>query len=358
MTRSPNQVVPVAARSAARRGRFRAITRERVLALVLISPSLIATAVFVYGFIAWTGWVSLLNWDNPAPFRDLFPDVPFRGFETYLRLFQNDRFQIDIRNSLVFTLLFLFACLFIGFGLAVILDQKIRGKVFFQSVFLFPMAISYIATGVVWHWLLAPRAGVNLLLDATLNPLLRAIGQEPIVLGWYSDPTVLYIPPNSLFGHILASVGLGGLASEKFGVPVAMLSIVVAATWQMSGFVMLLYLVGLRAIPEELRQAARVDGASELQIYRHIVLPLLTPITLSAIVLLGDIALRMFDLVFSLSGQGPAFATDVPALFMFVTTFQGNHFSQGAAISIVMLLAVSALVIPYFVYRLRAEAKQ
>ncbi len=328
--------------------------RERTLGLILLSPSIVATAVFVYGFVAWTGWVSLLDWDNPAPFKSILPDVPFQGFQTYARLLQTDRFQIDIRNILVFTLLFLVVCLAVGLTLALILDQGIRGASVFRSMFLLPLSFSYIVTGVVWRWLLAPRAGLNLLLDAAQRPL-QGYGIEPVVLGWYTDPTVLHVPPDSALGQALAGVGFGGLASEKFGVPVAMIAIVVAAIWQMSGFVMLLYLVGLRAIPDELRQAARVDGASMLQTYRHVILPLLRPITFTAVVVLGDVALRTFDLVLALSGQGPAFATDVPALFMFVTTFQGIHFSQGAAISIVMLLGVSALVVPYLVHRRRGE---
>ncbi len=328
--------------------------RERTLGLILLSPSIIAIAVFVYGFIAWTGWVSLLNWDNPTPFKGILPDAPVRGLETYARLFQTDRFQIDIRNILVFTLLFLVVCLVVGFALALILDQKIRGAGVFRSIFGFPLAFSFIVTGVVWRWLLAPRAGLNLVVDALQRPL-QGFGLEPVVLGWYTDPTVLHIPPDSLPGQMLANIGLGGLTSEKFGIPVAMLAIVVAATWQMSGLVMLLYLAGLRSIPDDLRQAARVDGASMLQTYHHIILPLLRPITITAVVILGDVAFRTFDLVLALSGQGPAFATDVPALFMFVTTFQGIHFSQGAAISIVMLLGVTALAVPYLVRRWRRE---
>ncbi len=357
MARPSNQVVPVAVHTAMRRPLSRRITRDQVLALVLFSPSVIATAVFVYGFVLWSGWVSLLRWDNFAFFNGLFPDVPFVGLDTYLRLFHNDRFQIDLRNTFAFTLLFLCACLVMGFILAVILDQRIRGEALFRCIFLLPLAISSIATGVTWRWLLVPYAGINLLLDQTLNPVLQSIGLPPVVLGWYTDPTILYIPSDSLPGRALTLVGLGGLASARFGLPVAMLSIVVAATWQMSGVVMALYLAGLRAIPQHLREAARMDGASELQIYRHILLPLLTPMTLTAMVVLGTSAFRIFDLVFTLSGQGPAFATDVPAFHMFVTTFQGGHYSQGAAMSIVMLLAVTVLAVPFVLYRLRTETK-
>jgi glucose/mannose transport system permease protein len=152
-------------------------------------------------------------------------------------------------------------------------------------------------------------------------------------------------------------VHLGFLADPNFGVPLAMMSVVIAATWQMSGFVMVMYLAGLRAIPEELRDAARVDGATETQVLRHISLPLLRPVTLSAMIILGHQSLKIFDLVISMTRRGPGFATDVPALYMFETTFQGNHFSHGAAISVVMLVAVSMLVIPYLYWSLRREAR-
>jgi glucose/mannose transport system permease protein len=223
------------------------------------------------------------------------------------------------------------------------------GEGLWRSVYLFPMAVSFIVTGVVWRWLLAPRAGVNILFD-------RA-GAEWLQNGWYTNPTVLYVHSDSRLGEALDVVGLGFLASANYGIPLAMISVVIAATWQMSGFVMVMYLAGLRAIPEELREAARVDGASEFQIQRHISFPLLRPVTLSAIIILGHQSLKIFDLVVSMSRRGPGFATDVPALFMFETTFQGNHFSHGAAISIVMLVAVSVLVIPYLFWSLRREAR-
>jgi glucose/mannose transport system permease protein len=211
------------------------------------------------------------------------------------------------------------------------------------------MAVSFIVTGVAWRWLLAPRSGVNLLLDrAALGPLKQA---------WYTDPTVVHIGSDSRLGEALHDIGLGWLASPDFGLPVAMISVVIAATWQMSGFVMILYLAGLRAIPEELTEAGRVDGASEFQVLRRIALPLLRPVTLSAMIILGHVSLKIYDLVVSMTQRGPGFATDVPALFMIETTFQGSHFARGAAISMVMLVSVSFLVVPYLVWSLRREAR-
>lgn len=321
---------------------LRLVGNQQAVAVVLIIPSVVAIGVFVYGFIGWSAVVSVSEWDSVRP------DYTYVGLDNFRDLFDNFRFRIDIRNTVVFTVLFTLACLGIGFGLASLLDRHIVGEGLFRSIYLFPMAVSFIVTGVVWRWLLAPRAGVNI--------LPTKIGMDAGEYGWYTDPTVVYVHDGSRLGEALHAIGLGFLADPNFGLPLAMTSVVIAATWQMSGFVMVMYLAGLRAIPEELREAARMDGASELRILRHVSVPLLRPVTLSAMIIIGHQSLKIFDLVVSMSRRGPGFATDVPALFMFETTFQGNHFSHGAAISIVMLLAVSVLVIPYLFWSLRREA--
>ena len=327
------------------RGRrlLRTVFSEQAAAIALIVPSLVAVAIFVYGFIGWSALVSVSEWDTVRP------DYTYVGLRNFRDLFDNFRFQIDIRNTVVFTVFFVGACLVIGFVVASILDRHIMGEGLFRSIYLFPMAVSFIVTGVVWRWLLAPRAGVNILFDKA--------GADALENGWYTNPDVVYVHASSPLGEALQAVGLGFLADANFGIPLAMFSVVIAATWQMSGFVMVMYLAGLRAIPEEIKEAARVDGASELQIQRHISLPLLRPVTLSAMIILGHQSLKIFDLVVSMTRRGPGFATDVPALYMFETTFQGNRFSHGAAISIVMLLAVSVLVVPYLFWSLRKEAR-
>jgi glucose/mannose transport system permease protein len=292
---------------------------ERVVSILLIAPAVIAIAVFVYGFIGWTTYASLIKWDK------LLPDFTLVGLSNYQKLFANQRFQIDLRNTVVFTVLFLISCLVIGFLLALLLDQRIRGEGIFRSIYLFPMSISFIVTGVVWRWLLNPGSpelgstGVNLLFDMAGLGFLKT--------GWYTDP--------------------------KIGI----MAVAIAATWQMSGYTMAMYLAGLRAIPDELREAARVDGASELQIVRHILLPLLQPVTLSAVIVLGHISLKIYDLIVAMTGPGIGFATDVPAYFMWDTTFRGNHFSRGAAIAVVLLIMVAVLIVPYLVYSIRTEAE-
>jgi glucose/mannose transport system permease protein len=243
----------------------------------------------------------------------------------------------------------------IGLVLAVLLDQRIKGEAIFRNIFLFPMAISFIVTGVAWRWLLGPgtiqtgSSGVNLLLEKVGLGFLR--------WGWFTDPTIWHITPESGLGMFLQQVGLGGLTSPYVGISLAMISVVIAATWQMSGYTMAMYLAGLRGIPEELREAARVDGANEFQIYRHIILPLLQPITLSAVIVLGHISLKIFDLVVSMTGPGPAFATDVPAFYMWDTTFRGNNFAEGAAIATILLVMVAILIVPYLIHTTRTEAE-
>lgn len=298
---------------------MRRLDWERITSILLILPSAIAMAIFVYGFIGFTGFVSLTKWNK------LLPDFSLAGLRNYQTLFANPRFQIDMRNMIVFTALFLLSCLAIGFLLAVLLDQRIKGENIFRSIFLFPMAISFIVTGVAWRWLLNPGSvemgstGVNLLFEK--------VGLDFLKTGWYTDP--------------------------KIGIK----AVVIAAVWQMSGYVMAMYLAGLRGIPEELREAARVDGASELQILSHVIVPLLRPITLGAVIVVGHIALKIYDLVVAMTGPGIGFSCDVPAYFMWDTTFQANRFAQGASIATILLVMVGILIVPYLAYSLRKEAE-
>lgn len=322
---------------------------ERIVSVLLVAPSVIAIAIFVYGFIGFTGFTSLTKWNQ------LFPDFTWVGVNNYRSLFAHPRFQIDIRNTVVFTVLFLIACLSIGFLLAVLLDQRIRAEGLFRSIYLFPMAISFIVTGVVWRWLLNPgtREGGS----TGVNALFDGLGLAFLKSGWFTDPTVLYIRPESGIGQLLQRVGLGMLAQPNVGMSVAIVSVVLAATWQMSGYTMALYLAGLRSIADELREAARVDGATELQILRYIITPLLKPVTLSAVIILGHTSLKIYDLVVAMTGPGIGFSTDVPAYFMWETTFEGNRFARGAAIATILLIMVAVLIVPYLVSTMRKEAQ-
>jgi glucose/mannose transport system permease protein len=305
------------------------VRRERWLAFFMILPSIILIAIFVYGFIGWTATVSLSKWDS------IDPDYTWAGLDNFRQLFIQEeggvsarRFTIDLWNTLFFTLLFLVTCVIFGLLLAILLDQNIKGEGFFRTIYLFPMALSFVVTGVVWQWIFAPGTGSRL---RGVNALLSAVGLDALRWGWYTDTTSI----------------------RTFHV--ALIPVIIAASWQLIGYTMAMYLAGLRAIPDELREAARVDGASEFKLYQHIILPILRPITLSALIVLGHISLKIFDLVYTMTGKGPGFVTDVPGIFMFETTFQGNHYAQGATISMIMLLMVALVIVPYLLFSLRRE---
>jgi glucose/mannose transport system permease protein len=301
-----------------------ALSKDRWLAVLFLLPSLIFIAIFVYGFIGWTGYVSVSNWNS------FIPDFSFAGLDNYLYIFQNFRFQADLRNMLFFTVFFIGAVVILGQLLAILIDQKLKAESFFRNIFLFPMALSFVVTGVVWRWILNPQTGVNLLLE-----------KFGVQLEWYTDTT------------IFPSISIGQI---QFGLPLALIAVIIAAVWQMTGFSLAMYLAGLRGIPEELREAARIDGASEAQIYRKIVLPMLRPITFGVIVMMAHISLKIFDLIYTMTGPGANFVTDMPAVFMFETTFQGNFYAQGAAIAIVLLVLVAIFIVPYLISSRKGEA--
>jgi len=298
--------------------------RERWLAFLLLLPSIVLIGIFVYGFIAWTATVSLSKWDT------VLPNYAWAGLNNFKNLFSQERFTIDLWNTLFFTVIFLMICSGFGLLLAILLDQKVKGEGFFRTIYLFPMALSFVFTGVIWQWIFAPGTADRL---RGVNALLSMVGLDALRWKWYTDTS---------------SIG---------PFHVALIPVIIAAAWQMIGYTMAMYLAGLRGIPEEIREAARVDGASEISIYRRIILPMLAPITLSALIVLGHISLKIFDLVYSMTGKGPAFVTDMPGIFMFETTFQGNHYAQGAAISIIMLLMIALVIIPYLIYSFRREVE-
>ncbi len=300
-----------------RKPRLNPVRMKGGAGLLLLLPSILAVLVFVYGFIGWTARVSVSKW------KGLLPDYTFVGLDNYKNLAADPRFAIDVRNTAIFTVVFVLGCLFIGLGLAMLLDKGIRAEGFYRSLFLFPMAISFIVTGVVWRWLMNPAVGDR---ASGLNLLFENVGLDALVNRWHTTPT-------------------WGIAA-----------VALPAVWQMSGYTMAIYLAGLRAVPEGLREAARVDGADEWQVYRRVVLPLLRPVTLSALIILGHISLKVFDLIIALAGK--QVALDVPSIYMWTTTFDGYFFGRGASIGIVLLVSVAVLVIPYLWYTLRNEAEQ
>jgi len=314
------------------RRRPRWLTRDRLTALLMIAPSVILVAIFVYGFIAWTGVVSLTAWSG------LQPDYRFVGLSNYASIFDTGRFQTNIRNLIVFTVFFLALCLTLGLLLAVLVDSQVRGEAFFRSVYIFPMALSFIVTGVVWQWLFAPGKIDAQPYDPTgINLLLHRFGLDSLMTAWTTDTRIV---PGARPDWL----------KTRLMVPLALVPVVVAAVWQMSGFCMAMYLAGLRGISEEIKEAARVDGCTEPQVFRYVVLPQLRPVTLSAVIILGHISLKIFDLVVTMTGGAPGNNTEVPGLFMYEITFKANKFAEGAAVAVVLLVLVALLVVPYLRY--------
>jgi glucose/mannose transport system permease protein len=287
---------------------------ERLTPVLLVAPSVILILVFVYGFIGQTIRVSLSKWNN------VLPDYTFVGLRNYIRLFGIERFQNDLINTVHFTAFFLAGCLILGLGAAVLLDQRLRGTIFFQNVFMYPLALAFVVTGTVWRWIFNPFTGINVILDNLHLGFLKS--------GWLTDTNV------------------------------ALNAVVIAAVWQMSGFCMAMFLAGLRGIPEELREAARVDGASEWQLFWRVIFPLLRPITLSAVIILGHISLKIFDLVYVMTQGGPGYSSDMPSLYMFRATFQENLYGRGAAIATMLLLMVAVLIVPYLIWNIRGETER
>ncbi len=369
-------------------------SRDRLTAVLMLSPSLILLAVFVYGFIGQTFYTSLTNWgQDPAQALALNPVLKFIGFENYRQLFtatSEARFRQDLVNTFFFTLFFLAGCLGVGLGLAVLLEQNVRGEAIFRTIFLFPMALAFIVTGTIWRWLLQPQGGVNV--------LPTALGLPPGEFRWLSSRTqiwqfnwqdlpfitgllvsvVLLLVMVAAFrnrrrtqGVVVGVITLGLFAwtltgarstvilanPETHGFNLAFIGIILAAVWQMSGYTMALYLAGLRGIPDDLREAARSDGATEWQLYRHVILPLLAPITLSAMIILGHISLKIFDLIFAMAGADNA-TTDVPALLMYLRAFRANQFAEGAAVAVILLLLVAVVIVPYLYTSLRGEVRR
>jgi glucose/mannose transport system permease protein len=321
---------------------------EQAQSFLLLLPSLIVIAIFVYFFIGTTLYISLSNW------RTLKRDLTLRDpvYQTYVEMFTMPRFQADLRNTVVFTTLFMTLAILLGLSLAILLDRKIFAGTVFRNVFLFPYALSFVVTGVAWRWIFNPETGINLFFQIFgLNTVLTQMGLGPLKPGWITDPNVALRVNEALAQIWPAAAHL----QVKLGIPVALIPVAIAATWQLSGFVMAMYLGGMATISNDIREAARIDGASEWQVYRRVIIPILKPVTISVAVILLHVSLKIFDLVFTMSGVGPGFATDVPAIFVFEMTFKATRYNMGAAASIMMLVLVGLVIIPYLVRSLREE---
>lgn len=339
MTESQTTVAPLLAKRPADKP-LKRHSRERFLAPLLLSPSIIALLVFVYGFIGTTIYISMSQW-NTARISWALEDPFYKSFQ---KLFLDRRFQGDLRNTLVFTVFFLFLAIVSGLILAILLDRHVIGRPFFRNVFLFPYALSFIVTGVAWRWIFNPATGVNLLFDTIgLNRLLVWLGYEPFKPGWITDSSVIL----QINGFVDMIPG-GDYVKTNMGIPVAIIPVTIAATWQLAGFAMAMYLAGLGTISNEVREAAELDGASTYQVYRHIVIPLLTPITVSTMIILGHVSLKIYDLIVAMTGGNPKpYLTDMPGIYVVEQSFKAQKYNLGASAAVVMLILVTLVIVPY-----------
>lgn len=281
-----------------------------IIPKLVLSPSLALMFVFVYGFIVFTIYLSFTD-------SRMLPSFGWVGFENYDKLFRLRHWSIAITNLAVFASLYIGICTAIGLGLAIFLDQKIRGEGVLRPIFLYPMALSFIVTGTAWKWILDPGIG--------LEQTMHAWGWESFAFDWIKDRE------NAIY------------------------TVVLAAVWQTSGFVMAMFLAGLRGIDNEVLKAAQMDGASNFNLYRRIIIPQLRPAFMSAFVILSHLAIKSYDLIIALTGGGPGRATEVPATFMYSYTFTRNQMGIGASSAVIMLMTIAAIMIPYLYTELREK---
>ncbi|MBK7794489.1 MAG: sugar ABC transporter permease [Betaproteobacteria bacterium] len=277
---------------------------------LVLAPSFVLAFLFIYGLMAWNGYLSLSA-------SRLLPNYEFVGIEQYQRLFESERWWVALTNLGIFGGLFIGCGMTIGLLLAILLDQKIRVEGVLRTIYLYPMALSFIVTGTAWKWILNPGLG--------LEKLAHEWGFAGFSFDWLINPDR------------------------------AIYTIVIAGVWQSAGFVMALFLAGLRGIDDSILKAAQIDGASLPRIYWRIIIPCLRPVFFSTLMVLSHLAIKSFDLVMALTAGGPGFATDVPATFMYTMAFSRGQIGLGAASATIMLATVAAIVVPYLYSELRGR---
>lgn len=286
----------------------RGLRLQRALPALALSPSVAAVGVAVYGFILFTGYLSLTN-------SKILPVLHLVGFGNYARIWALPTWNTALANLAIYGGLYLVAATGLGLLLAILIDQRVRAEGVLRPIYLYPMAVSFIVTGVAWKWLLDPGIGIE--------RTVQALGWSGFHCGWIKDPQM------------------------------AIYTVAIAAVWQSSGFVMAVFLAGLRGIDGEIINAALIDGAGPLQLYRRVVIPQLGPAFLSVFVVLTHLAIKTYDLVVALTGGGPGRATELPALFMYSYTFGRNEMALGATAAVIMLMTVAAIAVPYLAVETR-----
>jgi glucose/mannose transport system permease protein len=279
-------------------------------AYIAMVPMALTVLLAYLGTMLWTARVSVSS-------SRTFPASDFVGASQYIRLFNNERWLLSLQNVALYGVLFIAACLVIGFLLAVFIDQKVMAEGALRTIFLYPYAMSFVATGLIWQWILNPELGIQ--------EVLHKLGWTSAKFDWIVDQDM------------------------------AIYTIVIATVWQASGLVMALMLSGLRGVDDEIWKAARIDGIPRWRVYTSIVLPMLKPSVSTAFVLLFVMVVKVFDAVVAMTQGGPGTASEVPAKFIMDYLFGRANIGLASAASIVLLLTVLAIVAPlYFVRNRRA----
>ena len=285
---------------------------QAMLPRIVLAPSFAVVLLFVYGFIIFTAYLSFTD-------SKMLPSFGLVGMLNYERLWKLPHWWRALSNLGIFGSLYIVICTVLGLSLAILLDQKIRAEGVLRPIYLYPMALSFIVTGTAWKWFLDPGIGIE--------QVVQSWGLENFRFNWIKDRNM------------------------------AIYTVVLAAVWQSSGFVMAMFLAGLRGIDNEIVRAAQMDGASSSKLYRRIVIPMLRPIFLSAFVVLAHLAIKSYDLVVALTNGGPGQATELPATFMYSYTFTRNSMGIGAASATVMLMMIASIIVPYLYSELRPERR-
>ncbi len=283
---------------------------EALIPKLVVAPGLMLGFAFIYGFMIWNGVLSVTA-------SRMLPNYEWVGLTQYATLWEMDRWWVALKNLAIFGIGYVGGAMTLGVLLAVLLDQKVRSEGFIRTVYLYPMALSFVVTGTAWKWLLNPSMGIE--------KLMHDWGWSSFTFGWLVESDM------------------------------AIYCVVIAGIWQSAGFAMALFLAGLRGIDDSIIKAAQMDGASLPRIYWRIVLPALRPVFFSTLMVLSHLAIKSFDLIMALTSGGPGYATDVPATFMYAMSFTRGQIGLGAASATMMLATVAALVVPYLYSELRSK---
>jgi len=283
---------------------------EQLLPKLVLAPAFFLGLAFIYGFMVWNGVLSVSA-------SRMLPNYEFVGLAQYERLFEMDRWWVAMKNLAIFGFLYVGVSMALGILLAILLDQKVRGEGFIRTIYLYPMALSFVVTGTAWKWILNPSDG--------LQKLVQDMGWSSFTFDWLVQSDM------------------------------AIYCVVIAGVWQSAGFTMALFLAGLRGIDDSIIKAAQIDGASLPRIYWRIVLPAMRPVFFSTLMVLAHLSIKSFDLVMALTAGGPGYATDVPATFMYAMSFSRGQIGLGAASATIMLATVAAIVVPYLYSELRKK---